>query len=104
MDSTEEENIDREREQPGKREQGSMTGDRASKRHITGDRAAQAGAKRSIEPTSAFGLRSEKLFHTPIPLPKGHRMAGSERVCISNSAYQIALRPVQARNEMGSGA
>ena len=31
----------------------------ASKRHITGDRAAQAGAKRSIEPTSAFGLRSE---------------------------------------------
>ena len=31
----------------------------ASKRHITGDRSAQAGAKRSIDPTSAFGLRSE---------------------------------------------
>ena len=31
----------------------------ASKRHITGDRTEQAGAKRSIDPTSAFGLRSE---------------------------------------------
>ena len=42
----------------------------ASKRHITGDRTEQAGAKRSIDPTSAFGLRSESLnanfFHIPI--------------------------------------
>ena len=37
-----------------------------SKRHITGDRSEQAGAKRSIDPTSAFGLQSELGRHVRV--------------------------------------
>jgi hypothetical protein len=42
----------------------------ASKRHITGDRTEQAGAKRSIDPTSAFGLRSESKRCCAPQLPR----------------------------------
>ena len=42
---------------PGNETRGPTNDTGASKRHITGDRSTQAGAKRSIDPTSAFGLR-----------------------------------------------
>ena len=44
---------------PGNQTRGPTNDTGASKRHITGDRSTQAGAKRSIDPTSAFSLRSE---------------------------------------------
>ena len=45
---------------PGNETRGPTNNTGASKRHITGDRSAQAGAKRSIDPTGGRRPRSEK--------------------------------------------